>query len=86
MLSEDVKIKWEEFFKTQGNELGLNGKELDAFVSAAMFGVSKYSLALTRALVSYGESLCNTDQDGDNWMTDGTVRLYIQNVDPSNKL
>lgn len=85
MLNEDVKIKWQEYFRTQGEELGLKDKELEAFVSSAMFGISKYSLALTRALVAYGEALCNTDGDGDNWMTDGTVRLYIQNVDPINQ-
>lgn len=81
MLTEEAKVKWNEFFGKQADELNISESQKDVFVQAALFGVTKYSLALMRRLVQYGDDLMNT-VDGDNWITDSSVRMFIQIVEP----
>ena len=40
---------------------------------------------LMKRLAKYGDDLMNTDVDGDNWITDGSVRMFIQIVEPEEK-
>lgn len=80
MLTKENKIKWRTFLKKEAEEMGV--ANVDAFVEAAMFGINKYSLSLFRAIASYGEGLMNSDKDGDNWITDSTVRMFMLHANP----
>ena len=85
MLTEDAKLKWANFFAKQAEELNIPEGQRNIFIQAALFGTHKYSLALMKRIAKYGDDLMNPDVDGDNWITDGSVRMFIQNVEPEEK-
>ena len=85
MLTEDAKLKWAEYLAKEAGELNIAENQKSVFVQAGLFAIKRYSLMLMKRLARYGDDLMNTDVDGDNWITDGSVRMFIQNVEPEEK-
>jgi len=82
MQTEESKLKWANYFGEQADELNIPPEQRNIFIQAALFGISKYSLSLVKRIHKYGEDLLNPDIDGDNWITDSSVRMFIQIVEP----
>ena len=82
MLTEEAKLKWDNYFAKQAEELNIPESQRNIFIQAALFGIHRYSLMLMKRLAKYGDDLMNTDPNGDNWITDASIRMFMQNLEP----
>ena len=82
MITEEAKLKWANYFAKQTEELNIPENQRNIFIQAALFGISRYSLMLMKRLAQYGDDLMNTDVDGDNWITDASIRMFMQHLEP----
>jgi hypothetical protein len=82
MLTEESKLKWANYFAKQAQELNIPEGQRNIFIQAALFGTHRYSLMLMKRIAKYGDDLMNTDVDGDNWITDASVRMFMQHLEP----
>jgi len=83
MLTEDAKLKWAEYLGKQADELNIPANQRNVFIQAGLYGINRYSLMLMKRLAQYGDDLMNTDQDGDNWITDASIRMFMQHLEPT---
>lgn len=81
MLTEEAKLKWANYFAKQAEELNIPENQRNIFIQAALFGTHRYSLMLMKRLAKYGDDLMN-NLDGDNWITDSSVRMFMQHLEP----
>jgi len=81
MLTEEAKTKWLDYFAIQAKELDIPVEQRNVFIQAGLFGIHRYSLMLMKRLAQYGDNLMN-NLDGDNWITDSSIRMFMQHLEP----